>query len=95
MFRVVQKFVDSPVEKTKKVRESQTQLNGSIRIEKKITYEFEEPTENFDKYSLKDLIATGKKIEQVNTKVIDVSGVSLSEGLDNVPRETSKEETPF
>lgn len=94
MFRKIQNFIDSPIEKTKKVRESHTQLNGSVRIEKKITYEFEQPTENFDKYSLQDLVKSGKKMEQVNTKVIARSGASLIEGLDNVPRETS-EEQPF
>lgn len=72
------------------------EFKGGIRNIVKIRVKHPDNRIRFDEYGLKELIQSGVKLEQVNTKVIEPS-IGDFERLGNVPRETTEttEEQPF
>ena len=71
-------------------------IHGGLRIEKSVNFENPKDRINFDEYSLEDLLTTGVKLEQVNTKVIEKTSFN---DVVYVPRGTTEtteqDEQPF
>ena len=74
-----------PLQKVEYVEKKK--IHGGTRIEKSVNFENPKERIKFDEYSLEDLLATGVKLEQVNTKVID--SIPFDSVVD-VPRETTE-----
>lgn len=71
------------------------EFKGGIRNIVKVRVKHPDNRIRFDEYGLKELIQSGVKLEQINTKVIEPS-IGDFERLDDVPRETTEtEENPF
>lgn len=92
MFRAIQKTSISFQPLLEEIKTERILVNGAQRVVKTKVLKNPEERIKFDAYLLEDLIKSGKKIEQVNTRVMtDFSSLS---DLPNVPRET-QEENPF
>ena len=91
MFRAIQKSSTSFQPLLEEIKTERILINGGERITKTKVLKNPDERIKFNTYSLEDLIKSGKKIEQVNTKVMtDFSNLA---DLPNVPRET--EDEPF
>lgn len=77
-----------PLQKVEKL--SKKDIKGGTMIQRSVTFENPQKRIDFDKYSLEDLMNTGVKLEQVNTKVIENTNF---DAVSNVPRETQEQET--
>lgn len=93
MFRATQKTSISFQPKLEEIKVEKIIVNGAQRITKTRVLKNPDSRINFDAYSLEDFIKSGKKIEQVNTKVI--TNLDSLVDLPDVPRETTEEEQPF
>lgn len=92
MFRAIQKTSISSQPLLEEIKTERILVNGAERIVKTKVLKNPDERIKFDTYSLEDLVKSGKKIEQVDTRVMtDFSSLS---DLPSVPRETQEEE-PF
>lgn len=96
MFRKITNSAPSrqPLQKVEKV--DRKQIKGGTIISKSVSFGNPDNRISFDEYSLEDLLNTGVKLEQVDTKVLDNN---YYDSVLNVSRETSlqdsHEDQPF